>query len=73
MLRIANLLRGMSQFLLIDRMVKKMKSIADVEPSLDEALEKHQKAQEQVKLMEQVIASKHKNLQEIINRLKKED
>ncbi len=63
----------MSQFLLIDRMVKKMKSIADVEPSLDEALEKHQKAQEQVKLMEQVIASKHKNLQEIINRLKKED
>jgi exonuclease VII small subunit len=54
-------------------MVKKMKSIADAEPSLDEALEKHQKATEQVKLMEQVIASKHKNLQEIINRLNKED
>ena len=73
MLRIANLLRTMSQFLLLDRMVQKLKNIADAEPSLDQALEQHQKAIEKVRAMEAVIATKHKRYQDVINRLNKEE
>ena len=64
------IMRAMSSFLLIDRMVRKAKALADGEPSLDEALEQYAKAQDKITMLEQVIAMKHKKLQDIVNRVK---
>ena len=51
-------------------MVRKAKALADGEPSLDEALEQYAKAQDKITKLEQVIAMKHKKLQDIVNRVK---
>ena len=59
-------LRSMSNLLLIDRVVKRVKDVANVDPSLDEALEQYEKAQEKIGRLEQVIARKHKRLQSIV-------
>jgi|TARA_E500000318_G_scaffold22454_3_gene22835 exonuclease VII small subunit len=64
------LLRGVSSFLLIDRLTKRVKEIAEVEPSLDEALERYNKAHRTMVEMEAVIQAKHNKLQRIINQRK---
>ncbi len=63
-------LRSMSNLLLIDRVVKRVKDVANVDPSLDEALEQYEKAQEKINRLEQVIARKHQKLQSIVIRNK---
>jgi len=63
-------LRSMSNLLLIDRVVKRVKDVANVDPSLDEALEQYEKAQEKMNRLEQVIARKHQKLQSIVIRNK---
>lgn len=60
------ILRSMSSLLLIDRVVKRVKDVANVDPSLDEALEQYEKAQEKLGRLEQVIARKHQRLQSIV-------
>tara|TARA_R100001460_G_scaffold25636_1_gene51645 strand:- start:10594 stop:10782 length:189 start_codon:yes stop_codon:yes gene_type:complete len=60
----------MSNLLLIDRVVKRVKDVANVDPSLDEALEQYEKAQEKIGRLEQVIARKHQRLQSIVIRNK---
>tara|TARA_R110000796_G_scaffold41699_1_gene103161 strand:- start:549 stop:734 length:186 start_codon:yes stop_codon:yes gene_type:complete len=60
----------MSNLLLIDRVVKRVKDVANVDPSLDEALEQYEKAQEKMNRLEQVIARKHQKLQSIVIRNK---
>ena len=60
------ILRSMSSLLLIDRVVKRVKDVANVDPSLDEALEQYEKAQEKIGRLEQVIARKHQRLQSIV-------
>lgn len=64
------ILRSMSNLLLIDRVVKRVKDVANVDPSLDEALEQYEKAQEKIGRLEQVIARKHQRLQSIVIRNK---
>jgi|5_EtaG_2_1085323.scaffolds.fasta_scaffold70586_1 exonuclease VII small subunit len=64
------LLRTMSNVLLIDKVVKRVKDVANVDPSLDEALEQYEKAQAKIDRLEQVIARKHKRLQSIVIRNK---
>mgnify|MGYP003637688351 FL=1 len=64
------ILRSMSNLLLIDRVVKRVKDVANVDPSLDEALEQYEKAQEKMNRLEQVIARKHQKLQSIVIRNK---
>jgi len=64
------ILRSMSNLLLIDRVVKRVKDVANVDPSLDEALEQYEKAQEKINRLEQVIARKHQKLQSIVIRNK---
>ena len=64
------LLRTMSNVLLIDKGVKRVKDVANVDPSLDEALEQYEKAQAKIDRLEQVIARKHKKLQSIVIRNK---
>ena len=59
-------LKSMSNLLLIDRVVKRVKDVANVDPSLDEALEQYEKAQEKIGRLEQVIARKHQRLQSIV-------
>jgi exonuclease VII small subunit len=63
-------LKSMSNLLLIDRVVKRVKDVANVDPSLDEALEQYEKAQEKIGRLEQVIARKHQRLQSIVIRNK---
>ena len=65
-----SILRSMSNLLLIDRVVKRVKDVANVDPSLDEALEQYEKAQEKIDRLEQVIARKHRKLQSIVIRNK---
>jgi exonuclease VII small subunit len=43
-----------------------VKDVANVDPSLDEALEQYEKAQEKIGRLEQVIARKHQRLQSIV-------
>lgn len=64
------IIKTMSNLLLIDRVVKRVKDVANVDPSLDEALEQYQKAQEKMDRLEQVIARKHLKLQSIVRRSK---
>ena len=64
------LLRSMSSLLLIDKVVKRVKDVANVDPSLDEALEQYEKAQAKIDRLEQVIARKHQRLQSIVIRNK---
>jgi exonuclease VII small subunit len=47
-----------------------VKEIAEVEPSLDEALERYNKAHRTMVEMEAVIQAKHNKLQRIINQRK---
>ncbi|BAQ88375.1 putative nuclease [uncultured Mediterranean phage uvMED] len=63
-------LRTISSLMMIDKLTKRVKEITNVEPSLDEALERYSKAQRTVVEMEQVIAQKHKRLQEVVNRVR---
>jgi|TARA_R110002110_G_scaffold387033_1_gene598804 exonuclease VII small subunit len=60
----------MSSLLLIDKVVKRVKDVANVDPSLDEALEQYEKAQAKIDRLEQVIARKHQRLQSIVIRNK---
>ena len=64
------LLRSMSSLLLIDKVAKRVKDVANVDPSLDEALEQYEKAQAKIDRLEQVIARKHQRLQSIVIRNK---
>ena len=64
------LLRSMSSLLLIDKVVKRVKDVANVDPSLDETLEQYEKAQAKIDRLEQVIARKHQRLQSIVIRNK---
>jgi exonuclease VII small subunit len=60
--------------MMVDRAVSRVRDIVskEREPSLDEALEKFQKAHEEMLKMEQVIQTKHRKLQTIVNRAKME-
>lgn len=74
MWRVWTVLRFVGSAMMVDRAVSRVKDIVskEREPSLDEALEKFQKAHEEMLKMEQVIQSKHRKLQTIVNRAKKE-
>lgn len=74
MWRVWTVLRFVGSAMMVDRAVSRVKDIVskEREPSLDEALEKFQKAHEELLKMEQVIQSKHRKLQTIVNRAKKE-
>lgn len=74
MWRVWTVLRFVGSAMMVDRAVSRVKDIVskEREPSLDEALEKFQKAHEELLKMEQVIQSKHRKLQSIVNRAKKE-
>lgn len=72
MYRIWSVMRFIGSAMLIDRAVGRLKEITKDEPSLDRALERFQKAHEEMLNMEQVIQAKHRKLQTIVNRAKKE-
>lgn len=74
MWRVWTVLRFVGSAMMVDRAVSRVKDIVskEREPSLDEALEKFQKAHEELLKMEQIIQNKHRKLQTIVNRAKKE-
>jgi len=74
MWRVWTVLKFVGSAMMVDRAVSRVRDIVskEREPSLDEALEKFQKAHEEMLKMEQVIQAKHRKLQTIVNRAKKE-
>jgi len=74
MWRVWTVLKFVGSAMMVDRAVSRVRDIVskEREPSLDEALEKFQKAHEEMLKMEQVIQTKHRKLQTIVNRAKKE-
>ena len=74
MWRVWTVLKFVGSAMMVDRAVSRVRDIVskEREPSLDEALEKFQKAHEELLKMEQIIQNKHRKLQTIVNRAKKE-
>lgn len=73
MWRIMQGVRYVGSAMMLDRVYRRVKDATATDPSLDQALERYSKAHEEMLKMEQVIAMKHRKLQDIINRVKKED
>lgn len=67
-----SIMRFVGSAMLIDRAIGRLKEVTKDEPSLDRALERFQKAHEEMLKMEVVIQAKHRKLKSIVNRAKKE-
>lgn len=72
MYRMWSIMRFVGSAMLIDRAIGRLKEVTKDEPSLDRALERFQKAHEEMLKMEVVIQAKHRKLKSIVNRAKKE-